>query len=345
MEHTEISKVWPEWHVVEQIGEGSYGVVYKAVRREHGIESFSAIKVISVPQSKSELNALHSEGLSLDETKTYFEGVVNDFINEIRVMGTLKGHPNIVNVEDYKVVENSERIGWDIYILMELLTPFDQYILDKKFTEQEIIDLGSSICTALEVCHEKGIIHRDVKPENIFINEFGSFKLGDFGVARKLENISGSMSQKGTYHYMAPEVANGTHYDARVDIYSLGIVLYRLLNENHLPFLDTEEQIKDPFARKQALERRLKGEALPVPKGASPEMARVILQACAADPEQRYQTPEMLRNALQAVGSGESPAGLNETVMVHRPPVSPDRTMEVRPPQGNIPVGPVSTPI
>ena len=196
-----LKNIWPEWEIEDKpLGRGSYGVVYKAVRRDHDMENYAAIKVISIPQSESEVDSIRSEGLSLRDTKTYLEGVVTDFVSEIRLMESFKGVQNIVSVEDYKVVEKEDGIGWDIYIRMELLTPFNKYSADKTLSEQDVIKLGVDICTALELCAKRNVIHRDIKPENIFINEFGDFKLGDFGIARKLENATSGMSQKGTYN-------------------------------------------------------------------------------------------------------------------------------------------------
>ena len=120
-------------------------------------------------------------------------------------------------------------IGWDILIQMELLTPLNQYIRDHVVTRQDVIRLGIDLCKALELCQKYNIIHRDVKPENIFISETGDFKLGDFGIARTVEKTTSGLSKKGTYTYMAPEVYKGEAYGTTVDIYSLGIVLYRLL--------------------------------------------------------------------------------------------------------------------
>lgn len=87
-----------------------------------------------------------------------------------------------------------------------------------------------------EYCQCQNIIHRDIKPENIFVSRFGEFKLGDFGIARELDRSMSGLSKKGTFSYMAPEMYKGEEYDARVDIYSLGIVLYKLCNHNRLPF-------------------------------------------------------------------------------------------------------------
>ena len=133
-----LKQIWPEWEIEgKPLGKGSFGVVYKAVRRDHGVESYAAIKVISIPTDPSEVDSLRSEGLNMNATRTYLQGVVNDFVSEIQLMESLKGVQNIVSVEDYKVVEKTDEIGWDIYIRMELLTSFNTYICDKKLTEEE----------------------------------------------------------------------------------------------------------------------------------------------------------------------------------------------------------------
>ena len=328
----DISNIWPEWQIEKQLGRGSYGVVYQAVRRDNNVESHAAIKIISIPSDSSEVDSLRSEGLDMNGTRTYFKGIVDDFVSEIQLMESLKGIQNIVSVEDYKVVEKTDTIGWDIYIRMELLTPFNTYICDKTLTEQEVIKLGTDICTALEICGQRNIIHRDIKPENIFINDFGYFKLGDFGIARKLENMTGGLSQKGTFNYMAPEVANSNEYDARVDTYSLGIVLYRLLNNNKLPFLDTDKQLLNPNERKLAVDRRIRGEALPSPCNASPSMANLILRACAHNPAARFASATEMKQALMSVANGTYVMGAvpSPTVSVRPVDTSYDGTTAVR---------------
>lgn len=295
-----LEHVWPEWTIEKQIGRGTYGAVYQAVRRSNDLTSRAAIKVISIPQDPYELESLRADGLDLHASRTYLKRIVDDFVNEIRLMESFKGIQNIVSIEDYKVLERTDAIGWDIYIRMELLTPFSAYVCDRKLSEEDVIQLGCDICTALEICSRRDIIHRDIKPENIFVNDFGSFKLGDFGTARKMESLMGGLSQKGTYNYMAPEVINGSDYDARVDVYSLGLVLYRLMNGNRLPFV-SEKQLLSPSERRNAFDRRIRGEALPPPCEASPAMAQVILRACAFDPQQRFASASQLRQALQQV--------------------------------------------
>ena len=341
MENNTLSAVWPEWKRVRCISRGSFGVVYEAVRTDHGVESRAAIKMISIPQNDAELESLRSAGLSADATKTYLQEVVNDFANEIRLMESFKGFQNIVSVEDYKVVERNDRVGWDIYIRMELLTPLNTYISDKVLSEREVIELGCDICSALERCAQRNVIHRDIKPDNIFINEFGDYKLGDFGIARKLENMTSGLSQKGTYNYMAPEVEKGYSYDATVDIYSLGIVLYWLLNKKRLPFVSTEKKLLSPRDLVTANRRRLDGEPLPAPCNASPAMAEVILKACDPDPRKRFASAKEMKNALKTVAEGSNTAQnpLEETVDVRHSAMrrEQDGTISVHKAQGPSP--------
>jgi serine/threonine-protein kinase len=123
MDLIKLSSSWSEWKVVEQIGEGSFGKVYKVMRVHHGITPLAAVKVISIPKSTSEVkDVCRQHGFTIEAAKSYFEGVVTDVIKEIRLMISLKKKKNIVNIEEFEVVEKTGEIGWDIYIRMELLT-------------------------------------------------------------------------------------------------------------------------------------------------------------------------------------------------------------------------------
>jgi len=330
-----LKQVWPEWKIGKRIGGGAFGVVYEATRKDYNVENHAAIKIVLIPTSESEIDTLRSEGLDMNATKTYLQGIVDDFVSEIRMMISLEGSPNIVDVKDYRVVEREDKIGWYIFIRMELLTPFDTYICDKKLSEDDVIQLGCDICTALEICAKEKIVHRDIKPGNILVHKnTGSFKLGDFGIARKLENMTGGLSQKGALNYMAPEVFNGTDYDSRVDIYSLGIVLYRLLNDNRMPFLDTEKQLLNPNERRNAIERRIRGENLPNPCNASPAMANLILRACAYDPSMRFSSATEMKKALQSIRRGTYKMPSNTSGNNSRKNLTTqDQTVRVRKPQ------------
>ena len=289
--------VWPEWELIEKIGEGSFGKVYKAKRTERGRSFYSAIKIISIPASKGELDSVRSEMNNEQSTREYFRNLVEDCIQEIYTMEHFCGNSHVVSFEDFKVVEYLDEIGWDISIRMEYLTSFMDYCTGKELTEKEVIKLGCDLAMALIYCRKLNIIHRDVKPENIFVSRFGDFKLGDFGIAREQAHTMSNMSKKGTYSYMAPEIYKGEKYDSSIDIYSLGIVLYKLMNQNRLPFLSLDKQLITYRDKETALARRMAGEKMPAPVNASASFSHIILKACAYEPWKRYRKPEdMLRD-------------------------------------------------
>ena len=289
--------VWPEWELIEKIGEGSFGKVYKAKRTERGRSFYSAIKIISIPASKGELDSVRAEMNNEQSTREYFRNLVEDCIQEIYTMEHFCGNSHVVSFEDFKVVEYLDEIGWDISIRMEYLTSFMDYCTGKELTEKEVIKLGCDLAMALIYCRKLNIIHRDVKPENIFVSRFGDFKLGDFVIAREQAHTMSNMSKKGTYSYMAPEIYKGEKYDSSIDIYSLGIVLYKLMNQNRLPFLSLDKQLITYRDKETALARRMAGEKMPAPVNASAAFSHIILKACAYEPGKRYRKPEdMLRD-------------------------------------------------
>ena len=293
--------VWPEWKLVEKIGEGSFGKVYKAKRTERGRSFYSAIKIISIPGNKGELDSVRSEMNDEQSTREYFRNLVEDCVQEIYTMEHFCGNSHVVSFEDFKIVEYLDEIGWDISIRMEYLTSFMDYCTGKELTEKEVIKLGCDLAMALIYCRKMNIIHRDVKPENIFVSRFGDFKLGDFGIAREQARTMSNMSKKGTYSYMAPEIYKGEKYDSSIDIYSLGIVLYKLMNQNRLPFLSLDKQLITYRDKENALARRMAGEKMPAPSKASAAFSHIILKACAFDPKKRYRRPEDMLRDLESL--------------------------------------------
>ncbi|MCD7883306.1 MAG: serine/threonine protein kinase [Lachnospiraceae bacterium] len=304
-ERMELPANWSDWEIIKKIGKGSYGTVYKVKRILMGKELFCAVKVIDIPHDEDELESIRQDYGKEASVHAYLQSVVSDYIKEIELMASLKGISNIVTIEDF-VVEEKGPSCWRIYIRMEYLQSFLQYSNAHKMSEEEIVRLATDICSALEYCEKKTIIHRDIKPENIFLSDMGDFKLGDFGIAREGGISFGSYSSKGTFSYMAPEVYMGRHYNANADIYSLGIVLYRLTNQNRFPFENIYKQIIPYHEREEAFGRRINGEALPKPVNASDALSEIILKACAFDPEKRYRNAGELKTALAKCITGGS---------------------------------------
>ena len=290
------------WHIKRFIGAGSYGKVFEIERRDFDMVFTGALKAITIPADKSEYEQVLEAGMDREGASTYFRDYVQELNREIALMSRLKGHSNIVSYEDHQIIPHEDGIGWDILIRMELLRPINDALRqNKSFTRAEAIRLGTDLCRALEVCGQYNIIHRDIKPANIFISDTGDYKLGDFGVARIASASTGASTRAGTVNYMAPEVFRGEKYTANVDIYSLGLVMYQLLNANRMPFYPPYPQPITFSAAEQARARRLAGEALPLPSGAQDALGQLVCKACAPDPAQRFASPLALRKALEAL--------------------------------------------
>ena len=299
-----------EWRIKRFIGAGSYGRVFEIERRDEFDTVYTgALKAVTIPASQGELDEILADGMDMNGASTYFRDYVKELNREIALMSKLKGHSNIVSYEDHKMFPHEDGVGWDILIRMELLTPITSLLRENRtFPRRKVIQLGMDLCKALEICQRYNIIHRDIKPANIFISETEDFKLGDFGVARIASASTGASTRAGTVNYMAPEVFRGEKYTSNVDIYSLGLVMYQLLNNNRMPLYPPYPQPITPSSRERAQAQRLSGAALPPPANAGGRLAEIVLKACAPDPAQRYDSPTVMRQALEAIRYTEGEA-------------------------------------
>lgn len=297
----------PGWEILEPpIGSGGFSTVYEIVRTdEFGMEEHAALKVISVPENKSDITAFRDDGLDDKSITAYFKTQVDDISKEFFLLSGMKGNSHIVSYEDHQIVQHDNDPGWDILIRMELLASLTDYyranFAKTVIDEMTVIKIGVDLCKALELCERKNIIHRDIKPQNIFVNQNGDFKLGDFGIARVSDHTT-KATKAGTYTYMAPEVYLGRSYNARVDQYSLGLVLYWLLNDRRMPFVPQGVPTADDNSK--ALQRRMNGERIPEPLHGSQELKKIVLRACAFDPNERFSGPMEMRLALEIIAHG-----------------------------------------
>ena len=289
--------LWGRWKVDRQIGEGSYGKVYEVSRNEFGIEYTSAVKIISIPQNKSDINVLIAEGMDEDSIRSFYQWIAQDILQEIDLMQKMKGTSNIVCIEDHCVIELEDEIGFDILIRMELLESLTSIMMSRRLSTDEVAKMAIDLCKALELCASYKLIHRDIKPDNIFVSSHGNFKLGDFGIARQIERTTAELSRKGSYTYMAPEIYNGQAYNASVDLYSLGIVMYRLLNQNRAPFMPESPNIITPEDKEQSIARRMSGEKIPPLGNVEAKLSDIVLKACSFDRNMRYANPSEMKEA------------------------------------------------
>ena len=317
---------WPEWEIERKIGSGSFGSVYSIIRTENDYLYRDALKVVNIPRSSDELSSLEAGGMDESSISEYCRSRALKVYNEINTLIRLGGVTNIVNYKDHKMVTLDDGISYRIFIRMELLTSLRDYQKRNGMDLLTVQKMGIDLSRALEYCEGQRIIHRDIKPDNIFVSGNGDFKLGDFGTARYMQSMNyGTIA--GTFNYMAPEVYSQKPYDLRADIYSLGMVLYQFLNRGRLPFLPQEKQILDADDVEEAFRRRIQGERVPEIAGIDPALSAAVTHAIEYEPSRRFASAKEFRAALENpsawyAGTGQSaapysarPAG-DETILL-----------------------------
>lgn len=294
------SPLWGEWQIKEAIGKGTTGTVYRALREEYGKTYVSAIKHIQIPPENVTGDDLIAEGVVSDESQLsgYYDIMRDRQLNEISTMYDLRGNSNFVAYEEHKIIPRENKSGYDIFIRMEYLLSLPKYLSMKPMSEADTVRLGIDICKGLETLEKRGIVHRDIKIANIFVTSDGTFKLGDFGESEAHEKAYGTKSVRGTYSFMPPEVARGESFNNTTDIYSLGMVMYRLLNNNRAPFLPAPPMSVTNEMLEESNRRRLSGELLPAPANCCGQLSSIVLTACAPSPNSRFQSASALKNAL-----------------------------------------------
>ena len=314
----ELGTFWPQWHVVKRLGGGADSEVFEIVRDNHGVQTYSALKVLRT--GSREDCALPSVNAGPDDPGTGGNGSAGDnipevFMNEIRIMEALRGAPNIVQIDDFYFRNGADMSS--LYVRMERLTSFVDVMSDHQrsgipFTIAEVLKIGKDICTALSFCEQKGIIHSDINPANLYVDKFGDYKVGDFGSSKRMEAVHSTFMPNGvgTISYMAPEIFAGRPYNNTVDIYSLGLVLYQLLNSGRMPFLPAEGRYNEQEID-AANYRRLHGGELPSLAGTnvcgdtvSARLDGVIRRACDPDSYRRYRTAKEFCDALSGQEAG-----------------------------------------
>lgn len=263
------------YEILEIIGSGGMAVVYKALC--HRLNRYVAVKV------------LKDEFAENSEFREHFKA-------ESQAVAMLS-HPNIVSVYDYSRDSNCQ------YIVMELLEgiTLKQYMQKKgALSWKEALHFATQISKALSHAHSKGIVHRDIKPQNIMVVKDGSIKVADFGIAHLQSENAETTETMGSIHYISPEQIHGDPVDARSDIYSLGVVLYEMLT-GKLPYEgDTVEAI--------ALQHISQMFTLPadIQPDIPLQLEDITLKAMSAELNLRYQSADELLHDLEAFRKSQS---------------------------------------
>ncbi|HHH11175.1 MAG TPA: serine/threonine protein kinase, partial [Sorangium sp.] len=270
-----------KWTLEALIGMGGMAAVYRA---KHKLGHHSAIKM------------MHREYASSADLVARFE-------REARALARLH-HPGVVTIQDAGASDNGTP-----YVVMELLAGESvaaRAAREGPLPESEVLAIAESLLEVLVAAHRQGIVHRDIKPGNLFLEDDGTLRVLDFGVAhvargdgRKLTAVGTTL---GTIQYMPPEQLRGERVDGRADLFALGATMYRLLSGHMLHSADDDQELM----------RKMLQEA-PIPlqqrqPNVSDATALVVERALALDREQRYPGPATMLSDIEAVIAGEQPA-------------------------------------
>ena len=270
-----------DYEILAELGAGGMGRVYRA--RDLTLERIVALKTLT-PQFGSD------------------SGFVQRFLKEARAAARLN-HPNIVQIYDFG------QDGETYYLAMEYVDghSLGAYLKRGHFSERDAILVIRHACRALAVAHVEGLVHRDIKPDNLMLTSKGEVKLVDLGIAKRVDedqSLTQTGQAVGTPHYISPEQIRGSKdVDARADIYSLGATLYHLVT-GHTPFKGTSGAL----VMSMHLVQPLADPRSYVP-GLSDGLCRVIRKMMAKDRDERYPDVDALDRDLYRLQTGEAPEG------------------------------------
>lgn len=256
------------------------------------------VKIISVPASQVQLDALLLSGAYADETAAlaYFQELTDGVVEEVQILQRLSKLEGFLPFSDYQVVEKEDETGFDIYLLSPYKKTLERYFRKTTMTQLSAINLGLDLCAALAVCRRSGYLYVNLTPNNVYLNDDKEFRIGDLGFLRLDSLKYASLPDKYRSNYTAPEIADAfSSLNTTLDIYAVGLILYQAYNGGILPYRDESADAED----------------FPAPAYADYEMAEIILKACARKPEDRWQDPIEMGQALvsymQRNGANDTP--------------------------------------
>ena len=299
--------VFEQWYTENQLGSGTDGKVYSIVRKNaDGSAERSVLKMIRLGENRSEkksFNTIVEKDEAGDGEESYYETIIKNITDNIAVIQKVDNGKRFVKYEEWETRRTSDGKGYAVLIRLERARSLTDLLSELSFTLDETLRIGVSICRSLVRCRDFGYIYPNLKPENILFDERGICKLGDFGSFSCLEPSKTSLAFKRTQYYMAPEFIRTGNVNGTVDTYSLGLVLYSLINRGRLPFTEKYPEKVTVSSLDLSMQKRLDGEELPEPALCDEPLFRIIKKACAYKVEERYLSPKQmladLKNALE----------------------------------------------
>lgn len=281
------------WEICEEIGRGGYGTVYRVRNRRLG--DYSALKWIRIQRDK-------------EASQEEFRKSRDTIYKEISVLQNLSDIPEVVGIKAFDVETAKDDSECNAFIRMEFLTPLLEHIRNGVFTLRDTLNMLFDIASALEACHNRNVVHGDIKCENILVGD-GVFKLADFGIATALNDLNIFPLGAGTRAYQPPEYFLGDKPTPQGDIYSLGLMFYLLMNNGLLPFQEENTEVDLERALEERYNRVEEGDSQQYapPCAASPVVSQFILRCCAPEKQDRFKNMGDLKAALEEIQKQISP--------------------------------------
>lgn len=259
------------------------GVCCCPAMRENADDKY-IVKIISIPASQIQVDALLLSGAYRDQNAVlaYFKELAEGTVKEAEVLKQLAKLEGFTPYDSWQIVPMRSEVGYEVYLVGSYKRSLTRYMELSPMTHLAAVNLGLDMCAALAVCRRAGFLYVDLKPENIFVFDAQTYRIGDLGFIPLSSLKYASLPEKYRSCFTAPEITDAfSSLNTTLDIYALGLVLYQIYNGGKLPF-DGNAPAQD----------------FPAPMYADYEMSEIILKACAADPAQRWQDPLEMGQAL-----------------------------------------------
>ncbi|MCQ2462617.1 MAG: protein kinase [Clostridia bacterium] len=287
-----------------QIGSGTDGRVYLLKPKEN--EKKSVVKIIKLSHKKIlDTKDKNDEALFAYSDEEYCAAFIKNITDNIELVRSYDSGKFFADYYEWENRPSSDSDADILLIRMEALTPLSDFLGEYSFTQEEVLRLAACLCGSLDKCRDFGFIYPNLKPENVMFDSIGRCKLGDLGTFCCIPPVKNSIAYRHTQQYMAPEFYNTEVINDTCDTYSLGLVMYALLNKGRLPFLPTYPAEITMNELSHSLKKRVDGEEIPAPKMADTAVSAVVLKAISHDPKNRYRTPRHMLSDIRKLLNGE----------------------------------------
>ena len=282
--------VFGTWEVGKPLGTGTYGKVYEITNHDGTKGAYKVMKIPVELKDSPDSFPKKTQEMCLKEVK-------RDILGSIKYLQLNDKGKYFASYEDYSFTPSDDFKTLTLKIRMEWLMSLSEITAQTALSEDEILRLAINVCNCLEQCRKMNYVYANLKPNNIFITP-KRCKLGDFGNFGYYEPSNMNVSMRKTQEYMAPEMIKFGEINYTSDTYSLGLIMYSLLNNNRLPFIPKYEKTVGINDINTAIEKRCNNYIFPDPDNGSLAIRKIITKACSSSPSARYQSPSEMKEDL-----------------------------------------------